>query len=217
MCGMSDDVERKTAVSERVKRISAIAALIVLIPAAIYGAAFLYNFHSTPVFQAIKEQAPLFVSHAMTTSYLFALAGLVLIAVAILLDNLWKWTGVRSIEPYLKRAMNWCVYGILFCLVATVFGAPIFNWFWHGYFEEQGYSSCSNGVLPLRTEIFYSVWVSDPQFCRDPEVSRILRDEGHGKAGVAEANEYLEETYADNSVGNGDAPVPPVRRSAKTD
>lgn len=214
---MSEDVSRKAAVSERIKYIGAIAFLSVGIPAAIYGAALLYDFHSSRVFQAISEQEQLFVSHAMTTSYLFASVGLVLTAIYIVIENLWKWIAVKSVEPFLKKFVNGCVYGIVFCLAATVFGAPVFNWFWHGSFEEQGYSSCSNGVLPLRTEIFYSVWVSDPQFCRDPEVSRILREEGHGKAGVAEANEYLVETYADNLAGNDDAPVPPLRRSAKTD
>lgn len=214
---MSEDVSRKAPVSERIKYVCAIAFLSVVIPAAIYGLAYSYDFHSSWVFEAIQEKEELFLSHTMTTSYLFAIAGLVLSAIAILVENLWKWIAVRPVEPFLKKFTNWCVYGIVFCLVATVFGAPIFNWFWHDYFEEQGYSSCSNGVLPLKTEIFYTVWVKNPQSCGDPEVSRILREEGHGKAGVAEANEYLEESHSKTSTVGGDAPVPPLRGSAEID
>lgn len=214
---MSDDVSGKASVPERLKYISALAFLSIGIPAAIYGAVYLYDFHATRVFQGIQEKEELFVSHAMTTSYLFAAAGLVLGAIFIIIENIWKWVAVRPVEPFLKKFMNWCVYGMVFCLVATVFGAPVFNWFWYDYFEEQGYSSCSNGVLILRTEMFYTVWVRNSQWCGDPEVSRILREEGHGKSGVAEANEYLEDNLAESSDGSGDAPVPPLRGSAEID
>lgn len=215
--GMSESVSRKAVVLERLKYLSAIAFLGTVIPAAVYGFAYLYDFHSSRVFQAIKEQEGLFVSHAMTTSYLFGLAGLVLLTICIFLDKIEKWISGKSVETLFNKIMSWCVQGGVFCLFALVFGAPVFNWFWHNYFKNEGYRICSTGVLPLRTEMFYSVWVRSPQWCDDPEVSWILREEGHGRVGVAEANEYLDEHYVENSDGNGYAPVPPLRRPERTD
>ena len=188
---MSKDIETRPPVPGRLKYVSAIAFLSILIPATIYGLALLYGYHAAPVHDAIEEQKSLFVSHSMTTSSLFALAGVVLMSVYIVIENLWKWIAGKSFETFLEKVMNWCGYAGIFCVFATVFGAPVFNLFWHDHFEGEGYSSCSNGILPLRTEIFYSVWVRNPQWCGDPEVQRILMEEGHGREGVAKANKYL--------------------------
>ena len=216
MDGMSEKGNSRVSVSESLKYFISVAFLSVALPGVIYLATFLYDYHSDPVFRAVKEQEGLFVSHNLTTSYLLAAIGLTLLTIYVIIENLGRWIDGKPLQAFFHRIMKWCGYGGIFCFLATLFGAPLFSWFWHDHFESNGYSSCT-GILPLRTEIFYSVWVQSPQWCEDPEVSRILREEGHGTEGVAEVNEYLEESYAEGVAGGGNEPVPPLRDSMESD
>lgn len=214
---MSEDITRKTLLTERRKRAIGLGLLAVIAPITVSFLVLLYNYLSDPVQQAIANQEPLFVFHALTTPVLFGLVSVVLVFAYAIFENLGKWLARPSTEPLLNKILVACYYGAIFSCVAMLFGAPVFNWFWHDHFEEQGYSQCDSGVFSLKAELVYSVWVQDPVWCEDPQVSKLLKEEGISTSGLTVVGEYIKKSYGNNPEGGNDETTPPLRGSANTD
>lgn len=165
---------------------------------------FLYMFErqSEIVIHAVEDRSPLFVFHSMTTSILVAAIGLIIAFAYVILENLARVVAHGAVHRFLERSRVVCAYCFFASLVLMLFGAPLFNIFWNGYFEDNGYVQCSGGVLQASSEMFNSVWSQEPQWCRDEKVIDILREVGYGTSGVGQANEYLSEITGDTAANS---------------
>ena len=191
-------------------------AVVFLISAAWFSV-YTYQLKSGAVFQGVKDGDALFVFHIMTTSCLLFALVIFLGLGYMIIENSCKYIlGKVPSGGFVKKFLQWLLYGVVGSLVIAVSGPPIFNIFWHDYFRDHGYSSCPNTILNPTSELFNSVWVRNKALCEDPEISMILRDRGYAETGVAKANEYIEQAYSGPSPNN-ETPRPPLRGSERTD
>lgn len=171
----------------------------VITVAILYGTAYMFGHQAAGVNQAIEDQKALFVFHKMTTSVLVAGIGMVVIFIYLVLENIGRIITKKTAKEFLEKSRLWVGYSVIACVILTLFGAPLFNFFWNDYFEDNGYVQCS-GVIHLPDEMLNAVWAREARWCRDEKVSDLLIEEGHGQSGVEKVNEYLMQAREDTTA-----------------
>lgn len=136
--------------------------------------------------QALDSRVPIFVEKEGHTVFYFAplvFAGLLILGLACMAVGIRR----RPYPPSASKKLNRIIGPlVLVGLLGMFAGSYVANKLWAETFRNSGYNEC-HGSFTITSKWFTTVWVDEPDLCRNEEVRQMFREFVH----LPEINRYV--------------------------